>query len=136
MAANSVTYNDFREALISGETCDGLFDLRAELPNDIQKGHADGDLETVGCADRDAERTRKYSPVRESEGQRYFEQYGGKRAVYARILSETNCANLLREFQLAADNNDRAERGTAEYKWTTGYMNAAASRMRDQGCLK
>ena len=64
----------------------------------------------------------------------YISRYGGQATVYSRIATMTGCTALQAEFDKAAANNDRAEPGTAEHKWTLGYMTAADDRMRDLDC--
>lgn len=64
----------------------------------------------------------------------YMDDYGGSRAVYANILSETDCDALQDTFDQASANNYAAEPGSEAFSWTTGYMSAADDRMRAIGC--
>lgn len=64
----------------------------------------------------------------------YADDHGGNPAVYERILNLTDCAALQQEFDRATANNDRAEPGTDEHRWTLGYMTAAQDRMDAVGC--
>jgi hypothetical protein len=69
-----------------------------------------------------------------SAAQAYLNQYGGAIGVYESILSMSDCGSLQAQFDLAAGNNDTATPGSAEHKWTLGYMSAADDRMRSAGC--
>lgn len=69
-------------------------------------------------------------------GNEYVDEYGGADQVYADIASETDCGSLQETFDQAATNNDGAEPGTAEHRWTTGYMVAANERMEAIGCYE
>lgn len=69
-----------------------------------------------------------------SPAQTYFDEYGGRIEVYNEILSLNDCVALQEKFNIASDNNTRAEPGTAEFKWTLGYMTAADERMKFIGC--
>jgi len=64
----------------------------------------------------------------------YVDDYGGSRSVYAEILADTSCTTLQATFDRAAANNDTAAPGSAEARWTTGYMAAANDRMQEIGC--
>jgi len=64
----------------------------------------------------------------------YLADYGGSAQVYADIAAETDCDALQATFDRAATNNDAAEPGTAQHRWTTGYMTAANDRMAAVGC--
>ncbi len=48
--------------------------------------------------------------------------------------SQPTCAELQATFDRAADNNERAESGSNEKRWTLGYMTAADERMKAIGC--
>jgi hypothetical protein len=63
-----------------------------------------------------------------------MDEYGGSRAVYTDILSESDCAALQDAFDQASTNNYATEPGTDAFSWTTGYMAAADDRMREVGC--
>jgi len=65
-----------------------------------------------------------------------YGEYGGKSGVYAQIAQERDCRALQTTFDRAAANNDRAQPGSAEHKWTLGYMKAADERMRSLGCYR
>lgn len=73
-------------------------------------------------------------PTPTSPAQTYLDEYGGNIEVYNEIFSLTDCAALQEKFNIASDNNTRAEPGTAEFKWTLGYMTAADERMKFIGC--
>lgn len=64
----------------------------------------------------------------------YVDRYGGSDTVYAQIAADTDCDSLQETFDRAAANNDTAAAGSAEARWTTGYMTAADERMRAIGC--
>jgi hypothetical protein len=64
----------------------------------------------------------------------YVDEYGGERSVYARIFGSTDCAFLQGQFDIAGDNNDRAEPGSDEHRWTLGYMTAADEQLEASGC--
>ncbi|HVM30762.1 MAG TPA: hypothetical protein VM305_08370 [Candidatus Limnocylindrales bacterium] len=64
----------------------------------------------------------------------YVEQYGGSQAVYDRIAATSDCGELQASFDRAAADNDRADAGTPEHRWTLGYMTAADERMKAVGC--
>jgi hypothetical protein len=66
--------------------------------------------------------------------QAYFDEYGGDLAVYERILGMTDCGELQEQFDLAAGNNETAEPGTDEARWTLGYMTAADEQLEASGC--
>jgi len=65
---------------------------------------------------------------------RYVDEYGGERTVYARILGSSDCQFLQGQFDIAADNNDLATPGSDEHKWTLGYMTAADEQLEASGC--
>lgn len=63
---------------------------------------------------------------------------GGSPAVEstkARIEAMTDCAELQREFDTAADNFDRVEPGTEQADASLAYMQTADDRMREVGCF-
>lgn len=62
------------------------------------------------------------------------EERPGNPQVYERITSTEDCALLQREFDTAAENNERSEPGTGQYEGTLDYMKAADERMRQVGC--
>ena len=66
--------------------------------------------------------------------QAYVDQYGGALNAYIEILSSDDCIFLQEKFDLAAANNDREEPGTAAFRWTLGFMEAADEHMREIGC--
>lgn len=61
-------------------------------------------------------------------------QYGGSPDVYSSIAAETDCGRLQAAFDLADANNSRAEPGSEQHDWTTGYMVAINARMDEAGC--
>lgn len=63
-----------------------------------------------------------------------LEQYGGQASVYDEISRETDCAALQETFDRAAANNTTAEAGSAEQRYTLGYMTAAEERRQELGC--
>jgi hypothetical protein len=58
----------------------------------------------------------------------------GSAAVYDEIETSADCAALQETFDRASANHDRAQPGSAERRWTRGYMRAADDRMRSIGC--
>lgn len=66
----------------------------------------------------------------------YFNEYGGNRDVYARILSLDDCTALQVEFDQASENNLSETPGSPAFKWTTGYMVTADTRMKELGCYE
>jgi len=66
--------------------------------------------------------------------QSYFDEYGGNIKVFQEILSMTDCNLLQGQFDQASKNNNMYDPGTAQFKYTTGYMVAADTRMKDLGC--
>ncbi len=69
-----------------------------------------------------------------SPAQRFVNQYGGQLSAYQRILGMSDCNDLQAQFDIAAANHDLADAGTAEFKWTLGYMTAADDRLESAGC--
>lgn len=67
-------------------------------------------------------------------GEGTFAECGGSPAVYESIRAETDCSALQETFDRAAGNNDRATPGTAEHRWTLGYMKAAEAQRQSIGC--
>ena len=61
-------------------------------------------------------------------------RYGGSRDVYADIFESADCTWLQETFDRAADNNERADAGSDQHKYTLGYMNASDEQMRETGC--
>ena len=64
----------------------------------------------------------------------YVEEYGGSINVYTQISTMTDCDELQDQFDQAAANNDAADPGTDEHRWTLGYMQASLARMEAVGC--
>lgn len=64
----------------------------------------------------------------------YMDEYGGNPDVYARILSENDCAALQAEFDQAEANLQLQDPGTDQYKWGLGYMAASDARMQTLSC--
>ena len=54
--------------------------------------------------------------------------------VHDRIAAMTDCDQLQRQFDIAADNNERATPGTSQHRRTLEYMTAADDRMEELGC--
>lgn len=73
-------------------------------------------------------------PPTVSPAQTYFEQYGGNINVYIEIFQLTDCSLLQEKFDIAAGNNATSPAGSAENKWTLGYMVASDERMKSLGC--
>jgi hypothetical protein len=78
--------------------------------------------------------TREEPDSSTSPADQYLGEYGGDRRVYARILGSTDCDFLQEQFDIAADNNDRATPGSDEHRWTLGYMTAADDQLEESGC--
>ena len=74
------------------------------------------------------------SPPVTTAAQGYQNRHGGEILVYNRILGMTDCNALQAQFDIAGDNNDLAEPGTAAHKRTLGYMTAADDTMEKRGC--
>jgi len=74
------------------------------------------------------------SPPVTTAAQGYQSRYGGETSVYTRILGMTDCNALQAQFDIAGDNNDLADPGTAAHKRTLGYMTAADDTMEKRGC--
>ncbi len=87
------------------------------------------DCGSPGPRDRSTETARATE-----DASSYVARYGGSIDVYRRIMTMTDCSALQSTFDRAASNNDRTVAGSAEAKWTTGYMSAADDRMRAVGC--
>lgn len=100
------------------------FVILANLP-----GSSSGEQETTNPT-TDTARSSNNSPRSTS----YVDSYGGQPSVYSRIASTTDCAALQEQFNIAGDNNDRAEPGTDAHRWSLGYMKAADDRMEAVGC--
>jgi hypothetical protein len=73
-------------------------------------------------------------PTASERAQRYVDEYSGGFDAYVEIFSSNDCAFLQDKFDIAAGNNERAEPGTAEFKWTLGFMLASDERMQEINC--
>jgi hypothetical protein len=58
----------------------------------------------------------------------------GSSLVYQRINSMTDCGDVQTQFDIAAENNDRATPGTDQHRQSLDYMEAADARLRALGC--
>lgn len=59
----------------------------------------------------------------------------GDPAVYQRIESLTDCADVQEEFDVAAVHNEGSEPGTERFEVTLEYMKAAQDRLEELECF-
>ena len=50
-------YEEFRSAVDSGASCEQLFDIRDNLPREVDRSEVDKDLREIGCVSRQSTRT-------------------------------------------------------------------------------
>ena len=64
----------------------------------------------------------------------YVQEFGGDISVYTWILGMTDCTELQREVEEAAEAVKRQEPGTQEYRAAVGYRTAAENQIKNVEC--